>query len=113
LIEIILIKGFNLYSYEAQNQEWDEIFKEDDKVKEKEESEEPPKWFLMYAAVVTRIEKAIKCHHGTSRWIEGEKYQKKATNGRGTNVWKRWQWRIMFKLTMSVNLRIFQKSFVK
>jgi hypothetical protein len=31
--------------------------KEDDKVKEKEESEEPPKWFLVDAVVVGRIEK--------------------------------------------------------
>jgi len=33
--------------------------KQDNKVKEKEESEEPPKWFLMYAAVVGRIEKQL------------------------------------------------------
>jgi hypothetical protein len=33
--------------------------KEDDKVKEKEESEEPPKWFLTYAVVVGRIEKQL------------------------------------------------------
>jgi hypothetical protein len=34
--------------------------KEDDKVKEKEESEEPPKWFLSYAAVLGRIENQLK-----------------------------------------------------
>ena len=33
--------------------------KEDDRVKGKEESEEPPKWFATFAATVTRIEKKL------------------------------------------------------
>jgi len=33
--------------------------KDDYKVKEKEESEEPPKWFQVYAAAVGRLEKQL------------------------------------------------------
>jgi hypothetical protein len=33
--------------------------KEDDRVKGKEESEEPPKWFATFSATVTRIEKKL------------------------------------------------------
>jgi hypothetical protein len=33
--------------------------KDDYKVKEKEESEEPPKWFLTYAADVRRLEQQL------------------------------------------------------
>jgi hypothetical protein len=37
---------------------------------EKQEPEEPPKWFQAYAAVVGRLVKTVDCYHGKSRRIK-------------------------------------------
>ena len=83
--------------------------KEDDKVKEKEESEEPPKWFLSYAAVLGRIENQLKATMEKVDELK-EKNIKKEPKNKEEQMTEQDEKKSNVQMIMNVNLRIFVKS---